>query len=70
MTTEQIIQAIFGFIFMAQLWQMSQKLSALAQFKDYSDRETDKLREKTHEHSNVLQQHEGRITNLERNNYN
>lgn len=68
MTTEQIIQALFGFVFMAQLWQMSQKLSALGQFKDYSDRETDKLRATAHEHSNVLQQHEGRITNLERDN--
>jgi len=71
MTTEQIIQAIFGFIFIAQLWQMNQKLSALGVSRDYSDRETDKLRDKSHEHSNVLQQHEGRITSLERdNNYN
>ena len=70
MTTEQIIQALFGFVFMAQLWQMSQKLSALGEFREYSDRETDKLREKAHEHANTLQQHEGRITSLERNNYN
>lgn len=70
MTIEQIVQALFGFVFMAQLWQMSQKLSALAEFKDVSKGETDKLRDKTHEHSNVLQQHEGRITSLERNNYN
>lgn len=68
MSSEQMIQALFGFIFIAQLWQMSSKLSALGQFKDYSDRETDKLRQTSHKHANVLQQHEGRITNLERNN--
>ncbi len=68
MTTEQIVQALFGFVFMAQLWQMSQKLSALAEYKDTSRQETNKLRDKTHAHANTLQQHEGRITSLERNN--
>ena len=29
-----------------------------------------RLREKSHEHANTLQHHEGRITNLERSNYN
>ena len=32
--------------------------------------EIERLRTRTHDHGNELQKHEGRITNLERNNYN
>ncbi len=70
MTTEHIIQALFGLLFAGQFAVMVNRMGALSKFMDQTEKETDKSRERFHSHANKLQEHEGRITNLERNNYN
>ncbi len=70
MTTEHIIQALFGLLFAGQFSLMVNRMGILKKFMDQTEKETDKSRDRLHDHSNKLQEHEGRITNLERNNYN
>ncbi len=70
MTTELIIQALFGLLFAGQFSVMVNRMGAFSKFMSQTEKETDKSRERFHSHANKLQEHEGRITNLERNNYN
>ena len=56
--------SVAGFI-AVQVWKGNETLTEIKVHNKHRDIHIDNVRKRTHEHANVLQEHEGRLTTIE-----